>query len=232
SKTKLAGHIGKYLGWPVLSVDPSYLVQEGLDRIQALANRLFSMLTMTEQVVVLLDEFDEMGRDRARAEELLSRFITTAMLPKLASINDERKIVFLLATNYISGFDAAFSRGGRFDMLVQVMPPKVDVKLTHPPWAPLKACYDTLSADRQRDAKPLLEDLTFAEYDALNAKAAKLTTPDTVFAEIQAVHVSCTLSQTNEINAHGNETGPDAPTWKDTSISERKRIRIDLSNVP
>jgi hypothetical protein len=127
---------GKYLGWPVLSVDPSYLVEEGLDRIQALASRLFRMLTMTEQVVVLLDEFDEMGRDRARADELLSRFITTAMLPKLASINDQRKIVFLLATNYISGF------------------------------------------------------------------------------------------------ANGFEAGADGPSWKETSISERKRTRIDLSNVP
>jgi transitional endoplasmic reticulum ATPase len=137
SKTQLANHIGRFLGWPVLSVDRSYLVQEGLDRIQALANRLFSMLTLTEQVVVLLDEFDEMGRDRSRAQELLSRFITTAVLPKLASINSERKLVFLLATNYIGGFDAAFSRGGRFDMLVQVMPPRCDVKLSNTDWRPM-----------------------------------------------------------------------------------------------
>ena len=81
AKTQLAKKISDFLGWPQLSVDPSYLVKEGLDLIQAMANRLFSMLTMTEQVVVLLDEFDEMGRDRARSQELLSRFITTAMLP-------------------------------------------------------------------------------------------------------------------------------------------------------
>lgn len=233
SKTKLASHIGKFLGWPVLSVDPSYLVQEGLDRIQALANRLFSMLTMAEQIVVLLDEFDEMGRDRARAEELLSRFITTAMLPKLASINDERKIVFLLATNYISGFDAAFSRGGRFDMLVQVMPPNADVKLAHSGWTQLKACYETMSLDRQHDAKPLLEDLTFAEYDALNSKSPKLATPDDVFAAIQEAHKNCTLSQPNEVNAPSADATGERKTltWKETSTAERSRIRIDLSNV-
>src|SRR5207253_5848743 len=54
SKTRLAMHISEYLGWPLLSVDPSYLVQDGLDKIQAIANRVFSMLAITEQVVVLL----------------------------------------------------------------------------------------------------------------------------------------------------------------------------------
>ena len=81
SKTQLAELISDFLGWPLIKVDPSYLVSRGMDRIQAMANRLFSMLTVAEQIVVLLDEFDEMGRERARTEELLSRFITTAMLP-------------------------------------------------------------------------------------------------------------------------------------------------------
>ena len=66
---------GKYPGWPILSVDLSYLVQEGLDRIQAPA---FQYADNDGAVVVLLDEFNEMGRDRGRAEELLSRFLTTA----------------------------------------------------------------------------------------------------------------------------------------------------------
>jgi SpoVK/Ycf46/Vps4 family AAA+-type ATPase len=113
----------------VLSVDPSYLVQDGLEHLYARANRLFSMLAIAEQIVVLLDEFDEMGRERTVAPDVLSRFITTSMLPKLAAINDERKIVFLLATNYVSQFDAAFSRGGRFDMLLQIMPPTAEARV-------------------------------------------------------------------------------------------------------
>ena len=62
AKTTLAKDISEYLGWPLLPVDPSYLVKEGLDRIQAMADRLFDLLTMSEQIVVLLDEFDEIGR--------------------------------------------------------------------------------------------------------------------------------------------------------------------------
>ncbi len=102
SKTQLAKQISNFLGWPLLSVDPSYLVQDGLENLYARANRLFSMFAIVEQTVVFLDEFDEMGRDRMQSQDLLSRLITTSMLPKLAAINDERKIVFLLATNYVS----------------------------------------------------------------------------------------------------------------------------------
>lgn len=63
SKTQLAKHISTFLGWPLLSVDPSYLVQDGLDNLYARANHLFSMFAMVEEIVVFLDEFDEMGRD-------------------------------------------------------------------------------------------------------------------------------------------------------------------------
>jgi hypothetical protein len=213
SKTQLARLISEYLGWPLLSVDPSYLVQEGVDRIQAQANRLFSMLTMSEQIVALLDEFDEMGRDRARNQELLSRFITTAMLPKLVSINKERKIVFLLATNYISGFDAAFRRGGRFDMLVQVMPPNTASKLKR--WPALRTGYERLSAENQRLARSMIADLTFLECEQLSAKLQSISRVDEILAALQALYQGSTLAQT-----------VDGQTWKTICRNERSLIRI------
>ena len=153
SKTKLATLIAKFLGWPLLSVDPSYLVQDGMEHLYTRANHLFSMLAATEQVVVLLDEFDEMGRDREGEKEMLPRLITTSMLPKLADINEQRKIVFLLATNFVGDFDTAFSRPGRFDMRLQVMPPKVSEKINHAGWEVLKAALDGL-----REGKRSAED--------------------------------------------------------------------------
>src|SRR5215216_2223256 len=167
-KTQLAEIISLYLGWPLVMIDPSYLVSRGMDRIQAMANKLFTMLAISEQVVVLLDEFDEMGRDRSRTENLLSRFITTAMLPKLAEINKERKIVFLLATNYVSGFDAAFSRGGRFDMLLQIMPPSVKSKRSR--WPDLFGKLRRLADNERRAAERLIGELTFDETRALDQK--------------------------------------------------------------
>lgn len=218
SKTNLAAYISDYLGWPLLSVDPSYLVQEGLDKIQAQANQFFDMITITERVVVLLDEFDEMGRDRSRSQELLSRFITTAMLPKLISINEQRKIVFLLATNLISGFDAAFSRGGRFDLLVQVMPPKTDEKFTK--WPPLKAAFDQLNEEQQHRVYPWIEELTFGECRALVKKLTPGLAADPIYREIEDAWKRCTLNQTTET------TSTEKPTWKTSSDRERDRIRL------
>jgi SpoVK/Ycf46/Vps4 family AAA+-type ATPase len=130
SKTELAKIISGYLNWPLLLVDPSYVVPQGLDKVQAMANKLFSMLLAAELIVVLLDEFDELGRDRAGNENLLSRFHSRPRcFPNPQPSTRNGKSFFLLATNYLSGFDAAFRRSGRFDMQPQVMPPSLNAKL-------------------------------------------------------------------------------------------------------
>ena len=178
-----------------------------------MADRLFDLLTMSEQIVVLLDEFDEMGRDRARSENLLSRFITTAMLPKLASINGQRKIVFLLATNFIRGFDAAFSRGGRFDMLIQVMPPTADEKLRH--WPILQKVLALLAVNARSDAKHGWVSYCL-DCDQLASNVGRImeglagagSVADSLFLAIESAHGACILSQCL-----------DESTWKETCPS-------------
>src|SRR4051812_16173556 len=59
SKTELSKKIAEFIGWPHLPVDPSLLLRNGMDGIQAEANTIFRMLEETERVVVLFDEFDE-----------------------------------------------------------------------------------------------------------------------------------------------------------------------------
>ena len=214
SKTQLAKHISTFLGWPLLSVDPSYLVQDGLDNLYARANHLFSMFAMVEEIVVFLDEFDEMGRDRAQTQELLSRLITTSMLPKLAAINEERKIVFLLATNYVSNFDAAFSRGGRFDIVLQVMPPTTNAKVAFPEWSSiLTAALAEVKVRKVAEAKECLEDLTYLETQQLVFVLGK--SPEDVFEEFKKARASGTLSRMN-----GDKT------WKVTCKEERAQIRM------
>src|SRR5262249_54462875 len=161
--------------------------------------------TVTEQVVVLLDEFDEMGRDRTRSQELLSRFITTAMLPKLASINDERKLVFLLATNYVSNFDAAFSRSGRFDMRVQVMVPSLAAKLRK--WAELGSLRRHWPARTKRDMDGIPSSLTFLECKQLVEKLKGKKAVATVTQIIRAAGQTAPLMQPN--NTMDDEEGSD-----------------------
>lgn len=251
SKTQLAGMIGDYLGWPLLIVDPSYLVQKGLDQIQAMANKLFSMLATAEEIVVLLDEFDEMGRNRSGNENLLSRFITTAMLPKLIAINDAKKIVFLLATNYASGFDAAFSREGRFDMRLQVMQPNARSKMNNPPWKPtFTNAFALLSPAQRKVAKRQLADLTYLETKTLFGALAELTTAEGVIAAFKAAHDFGTLQKTNDdgttmgdAERYGSQSsaseGTDGsapinvkPTWKSTSTTDQALIRLPPLQAP
>lgn len=238
SKTDLAQHISDYLHWPRVSVDPSYLVKQGIDQIQAMANRLFSMLVASEQIVVLLDEFDEMGRDRNRSQELLSRIITTAMLPKLIEINKERRIVFLLATNFVGQFDAAFSRAGRFDLMVQVMPPTAVEKGSH--WPVLKPF---LSAADQSEH---LEMLTYAETLTLVRKLTAEPDPDKQAKLLEHAIASCTLMKPYDPVQNGGtpeqlqppgegafvpvseikETSAKAALWKDRCVAERVFTRL------
>src|SRR5260370_11990464 len=101
-----------------------------MDGIQAEANASFRMLEQTERVVVLFDEFDERVLERGSPKaEAFSRFLTTAMLPKLASIHNRATLVFIIATNNIADFDVAIRRQGRFDLVVQIMPPTYRAKI-------------------------------------------------------------------------------------------------------
>ena len=95
------------------------------------------MLRETERVVVLFDEFDELVRERGASNaEPFSRLLTTAMLPKLASIHRRATLIFVIATNNIGEFDLATRREGRFDRVVQVLPPTYEAKMTKKDWVP------------------------------------------------------------------------------------------------
>jgi hypothetical protein len=131
SKTDLSKKVAEFLGWPLLAIDPSHLLRNGMDGIQAEANAIFRRLEETERVVVLFDEFDELVRERGFSDaDAFSRFLTTAMLPKLASIHKKHTLVFIIATNNIEDFDLAIRRQGRFDHVAQVMPPTFESKMT------------------------------------------------------------------------------------------------------
>ena len=129
SKTRLGKEIAQYIGWPLLTIDPSHFVRNGLDSVLKEAEYIFRMLVSLEQTVVLLDEIDELVRARDQANEAFSRFLTTAMLPKLSQICDQRRIIFIVATNHIDNFDIAIKRPGRFDLIIPVLPPSVDAKI-------------------------------------------------------------------------------------------------------
>jgi ATPase family associated with various cellular activities (AAA) len=199
SKTELSKEVASFLGWPQLSIDPSHLLRNGMDGIQAEANAIFRMLEETERVVVLFDEFDELVRERGSANaQPFSRLLTTAMLPKLANIHKRATVVFIIATNNISEFDLAIRRPGRFDRVLQIMPPTYDAKLTKKDWGPshdvdFDAKLRQLTVKITDTIKKQLGDLTFSECDGFAAELVKASDNQEAVTALGDAWQRCTL---------------------------------------
>lgn len=221
SKTELTKQISEFMRWPLLTVDPSYFVRNGLDRIQAEADRLFNMLAASERIVVLLDEFDEMVRDRTLSTEILSRFLTTAMLPKLATINKSRRLVFIVATNYIGSFDLAISRRGRFDVVIQIMPPTFMEKLKR--WPKVEKRLEKFNMTQDKDIKDNIARLTFDEFKALVPRLLKANNSDAIRRDVETAAGNCTMNAKLDI--------PDKTvTWETACTEQEAKIRIPATH--
>lgn len=224
SKTQLTRLIANALGWPLLALDPSHLTRRGRERVHAEANTIFRMLEHCERVVVLLDEFDELMRDRDRGE-LESRFLTTAMLPKLAALSGARRLVYVVATNHIEQFDAAIRRQGRFDLIVPVMPPTTSEKRVK--WKEIDKALQRIAAHtaaQGREASERVGDLTFLEAEELAARLTELggAPPGKLIDAIERAAKHCTLAQ---MVSPPRTADPSDISWKDQIRLEASRIR-------
>jgi hypothetical protein len=215
SKTELAKQIADFLQWPQLTVDPSHFLRKGMDQLQTEADKVFDMLAVVERVVVLLDEIDEMVRAREQAPEVLSRFLTTSMLPKLAKINRSRKIVFLVATNHIDRFDFAISRPGRFDMILQVMPPTTTEKLKR--WRDIRKLLAGFGVSLNKKLRNQLADLTYDEFATLAARLTAAKSKREGQRALEAARVSCTLNA---------DVPSEKKKWRDLYEGQEARIRL------
>jgi SpoVK/Ycf46/Vps4 family AAA+-type ATPase len=187
-----------------------------MDGVYAEADRIFGMLAIVERIVVLLDEFDEMVRARESATDVLSRFLTTAMLPKLNKINDNRRLVFVVATNHIQAFDVAIRRPGRFDVILQVMPPTPDEKLRK--WDRLSKL--TARGISSPELKEKLAPLTYAETEILVRRLELAKAQDAERETLKSAHEKCTLLSLS------NPKESDKKTWEDTCKEQSSWSRV------
>jgi hypothetical protein len=216
SKSQLAKMLAEVLGWPLLPLDPSHLTRRGLDAVHSEASVLFGMLQRCEQVVVLLDEFDELVREREGGSEMESRFLTTAMLPKLTALSDERRIVYLVGTNHVEQFDAAIRRPGRFDLIIPVMPPTTSEKERW--WPELHRAIEAIADDDRPAARANLADLIFLEAKDLDEEVRLVDDSAQLANLLAAAAERCTMHQ--PVDPKKPE-----PTWKARMVEQESRIR-------
>lgn len=218
SKTELSKRIADFLGWPLLEIDPSHLVRETMDSLYGEADFIFRMLGLAEEVVVLLDEFDEMVKDREQGSEITSRFLTTVMLPKLARINKNRRMVVILATNHIEGFDIAASRQGRFDLIFQVMPPTLKAKTQSWP----DACAKVERVMEKSEAATKLSGLTYLEFEKLVRDLGSMDDQQQILELVNDSFSHSTLQSPADPHSNGNEK------WEDRCMKQRAKIRLPV----
>jgi hypothetical protein len=152
-KTTLAETIAGALKWDFVEIHASSFLSAGLDRVPQQADEIFTLLMELDHCVVLFDEIDELLRERQEERsDPFGRFLTTSMLPKLARLWSQKRVIFFVATNDIKHADRAIKRSQRFDAAIYVAPPSFAIKLgelsellgTSPPGVSWEKCHGAL----------------------------------------------------------------------------------------
>lgn len=172
SKTTLVEALAGAIEWDFVEIHASRFLAEGIDRVPRSADAIFVRLMGLDRCVVLFDEIDELLRNRQGADaDPFGRFLTTSMLPKVATLWDQGRLIFFVATNDISGADPAIKRSQRFDSAIFVAPPSFDVKLEqlrqHLPEVDLTWLQEDAVESALREEKPLGY-LALLRFDQIN----------------------------------------------------------------
>lgn len=128
-KTSLVKGLASALNWDYVEVLASDFLSEGMDQVPKSADAIFKQLMELDHCVILFDEIDELIRARdGVSSDPFGRFLTTSMLPKLAKLWDQRRVLFFVNTNDIAVADPAIKRSQRFDAAMFVPPPSFEKK--------------------------------------------------------------------------------------------------------
>jgi predicted ATPase len=195
-KTTLVEGLAGAIGWDFVEVSAAAFVNRGIDQVPARAEEIFAQLMEIDRAVVLFDEVDELIRRRAGdGTEAFGRFLTTSMLPKLAKLWDQRRVLFFVATNSITRADPAIRRSQRFDASIFVAPPsfahkrsKLAAELdTEPPQElNYEAVAKALAHDPKASAPPLWA-FALLRWDQISELAQKLRAGEVTYPRLESL---------------------------------------------
>lgn len=181
-KTSMVEVLAGALGWEFVEVNASDFLAEGMDNVARRADEIFNLVMELDRCIVLFDEIDELLRDRRdENSDPFGRFLTTSMLPKLAKLWDQRRILFFANTNLVEKADPAIRRSQRFDAAFFVLPPRLERKLARLGTAISEAAATAIreaDIDRQLRGEVASSDLLWVgliRWDQMNELLARIS---------------------------------------------------------
>jgi ATPase family associated with various cellular activities (AAA) len=130
AKTTIAAAIAHDIEWPLIELGVGDFLSRGLEEVFSRATEIFEDLLQLSRVVILLDEVEQVFKNRSDETDLRQKFLTSALLPPLKRIRDNKKVVLLIATNFIRDFDEAAKRAGRIDLVLPIGTPSLAQRRT------------------------------------------------------------------------------------------------------
>jgi transitional endoplasmic reticulum ATPase len=121
-KTTFAKGIASRLGWPFVEIEPSELVDEGVEHEGRLLARAFERILELPSAVVFVDEVEDLASLR-HPERRVSPSVTNEFLKQIPRFRTVPHHLLVCATNWVGRLDPAFLRPGRFDYVLPVGPP-------------------------------------------------------------------------------------------------------------
>ncbi len=121
-KTTFAKGIASRLGWPFVEIEPSELVDEGLEHEGRLLALAFERILELPSAVVFVDEVEDLASIR-HPERRVSPSVTNEFLKQIPRFRSVPHHLLVCATNWVGRLDPAFLRPGRFDYVLPVGPP-------------------------------------------------------------------------------------------------------------
>jgi hypothetical protein len=222
SKTTLARAVAQSIDWQYVEIHANHFVADGMPQVHRRADEIFRRLMQLDHAVIFFDEIDELVRERDGGHEAFGRFLTTSMLPKLAELWDQRRVIYFVATNYIKFFDRAITRSGRFDALIMVSPPSYSAKVaainrfSSQPitfsagleamiWKSMEAAgaaplSDETKSEELLPKENLLAKFFLLRFDQLNELAFHLSSPKSSSSEVTGEELAYALEKIRDRN--------------------------------
>jgi ATPase family associated with various cellular activities (AAA) len=151
-KSWLAKSLASRLHRPLVRITPSDFIVGGPSEVEAHAKRLFEVLTVQNDIVILFDEIDRLILDRSSEkygeQDDIFQFMTPSMLTKLQDLRERCRPLFIVTTNYGERIDPAIKRIGRIDEQYLLLPPNKAGRLRILRWA-----FDEYGKDLGRAVK-------------------------------------------------------------------------------